>query len=118
VVNPRVRLFTDAALLALAVLLVIAIAVPALSSVRPWFALVACALLPGAAVLTMIPVRDLFTWFLVSILLSLALGTIASLIILWLDAWHPLALAAVLGASSAGLLLRDLYGVTRSPATV
>jgi len=118
VLNPRARLFTDAALLGLAVLLAIAIAVPALTSVRPWFALLACALLPGAALLTLLPVRDLFTWCLVSILISLAVGTIASLIILWLGAWHPLALAGVLGGASIALLARDLYSATRSPATV
>jgi hypothetical protein len=117
VLNPRARLLSDAALLVLAVLLLTAIAVPALAPIRPWLALAACALLPGAAVLTLLPVRDFFTWCLVSVLLSLAVGTITSLVILWLGAWHPLALAGVLGAVSMGLLARDLYGATRSPVT-
>lgn len=114
--NRRARLLTDAALLALTVLLVIAIAIPALAPVRPWLALGACAVLPGAAILTLIPVESFFTWCLVSILLSLAAGTIATLAILWLDLWHPLVLAGILGAASVALLSRDLYAVVRSPA--
>ena len=116
--NPRARRLIDTALLALAVLLLIAIALPALAPVRPWLALAACALLPGAAVLTLLPVRDFFTWCLVSILISLAVGTLTSLVILWLGAWHPLTLAGLLGAASVLLIAKDLYGVVRSPATV
>ena len=115
--NPRARLLIDAALLVLAVLLVVAIALPVLAPVRPFLALGACALLPGAAVLTLIPVESFFTWCLVSILVSLAAGTVASLAILWLGVWQPLTLAGVLGAASIGLLTRDLYGALRSPAT-
>ena len=114
--NPRTRLVTDAALLVLAVLLVIAIALPALSPVRPWLALGACAFLPGAAVLTLLPVKDFFTWCLISILVSLAVATIMSLAILWLGLWHPLTLAGLLGAASVLLLSKDLYKVVRSPA--
>ena len=115
--NLRTRRVTDVALLAIAILLLIAIALPALSPVRPWLALGACALLPGAAVLTLLPVKDFFTWCLVSILLSLAIGTVTSLAILWLGLWHPLTLASLLGSASVVLLSRDLYKVVRSPAT-
>jgi hypothetical protein len=114
--NPRLRLWTDASLLVLAVLLAVAIALPVLAPARPWLALAACALLPGAAVLTLIPVEDFFTWCLVSILVSLAAGTITSLAILWLGVWHPLTLAGVLGAASILLLTKDLYSAIRSPA--
>lgn len=115
--NPRARFLTDVALLVLAVLLLMAIALPILAPLRPWLALGACALLPGAALVTLFPVGDFLTWCLVSVLVSLAVGTITSLAILWLGAWHPLTLAGVLGAASIVLLARDLISVLRSNAS-
>jgi len=111
--NPRARLLVDVGLLVLALLLVLAIALPLLAPARPWLALAVCALLPGAALLTLIPVADFLTWFLVSVLVSLAVGTVTSLVILWSGVWEPLTLAGVLGAASALLLLRDLAGTIR-----
>lgn len=112
--NPKLRLQVDATLLLLAVLLALAIAVPPLQPARPVLALVACAVLPGAGLLTLIPVRDFFTWCLVAVLASLAIGTVTSLATLWLDVWHPLTLAGVLGAASFILLGIDLWRVLRS----
>ncbi len=112
--NPQLRLRADAALLVLAVLLAVVIAVPAFHQARPLLALLACVLLPGAALLTLIPVRDFFTWCLVAVLTSLAIGTVTSLATLWLGIWHPLTLAGVLGAASFILLGLDLWRVLRS----
>lgn len=106
--QPRNRLRVDATLLVLAVVLALAIAVPPLQPARPVLALGACVLLPGGALLTLIPVRDFFTWILVALLASLAIGTVTSLATLWLGLWHPLVLAAVLGGASVILLGVDL----------
>jgi len=111
--NLRTRLRIDAALLALAEVLLLAVFLPILAPVRPGVALAACVLLPGAAVLTLAPVDSLLTWCLVSVLLSLSIETISSLLILWLHIWHPAVLAVVLGSLSVALLGRDLYRTAR-----
>lgn len=113
----RDRYITDVALLALAALLVLTIALPGLGAMRPVLALAGCSLLPGAAVLTLIPVRDFLTWALLAVLMSLAVLTLTSLVTLWAGLWEPLVLAGVLGAASVLLLGRDLYGVARTPRT-
>ncbi len=109
----QVRLRLDAAMLALTAALVIAVAFPFLTPLRPGLALAAFALLPGAALLTLAPVDSFLTWCLVSVLVSLAVETLTSLILLWLHFWHPLLLASALGVISVTLLGRDLYRTTK-----
>ncbi len=113
----RDRYITDAGLLALTALLVLTIAIPGLGAARPVLALVGCCVLPGAALLTLIPVRDFLTWALLAVLMSLAVLTLTSLVTLWAGLWEPLVLAGVLGAASVFLLGRDLRGVIRTPRT-
>jgi hypothetical protein len=42
------------------------------------------------------------------VVLSLTVATLASLVMVWLNIWHPLVLAAILAAGSAALLGIDL----------
>ena len=102
-----VRRRIDAALLVLGCAMVIAAAVPSLAAVRAALALPACILLPGAAVLTVRPVDTILQWSLLSILLSLAIETTASLLMLWLGFWHPLLFASALGVVSVVLIGTD-----------
>lgn len=112
----RDRLRIDVALIVLTVLLVLS-AVLSLEGPRTGLALVVFVLLPGAAVLTLVPVRSFLSWFLLSVLLSLAVETLTSLVTLWVHAWHPVGLASVLGAVSVVLLVLDLLRARRLPSS-
>ncbi|MDX6597657.1 MAG: hypothetical protein QOE87_1544 [Gaiellales bacterium] len=67
----------------------------------------AAALIPGAAVLTRIRVAVPATVVALSIALSLAIDSIASLILAWSGWWHPEMVGAVVATASGLLLARD-----------
>ena len=67
-------------------------------------------LVPGGALVTRLPLREPDEILAMTVVLSLAILAAATLLMAWIGVWHPLRLAAGLGATSAVLLLRDLFG--------
>ncbi|GAA4610360.1 putative membrane protein [Actinoplanes octamycinicus] len=77
------------------------------SGLRTAVALVAVCLVPGGAILTLLPIGDAGQWFGIAISLSLGVVALGAFPMLWLG-WQPAVLGAVLGVVSAVLLGLDL----------
>ncbi len=75
--------------------------------VRVVTVLIALCLLPGAAVLTAVPVTDQLAWLGLATVLSLGIGTLLACGMLVAHWWHPGAFGAV-GLLCAGVLVADL----------
>lgn len=94
---------------------------------RPVAALVTAALLPGAAVLALLPRAtraprlDTPAWTMLACAFSLAVETVCALAMVWLRWWHPAAAAAALGAVAAAVvaahLIRDAQAARATRAT-
>jgi uncharacterized membrane protein len=67
-------------------------------------------LVPGGALVSLLPFRERDEVLALTLVLSLAIMAAATLVMAWLEAWHPLRLTAGLAAASAVLLLLDLAG--------
>lgn len=76
--------------------------------VRLVLALAAMALLPGAAVLTRLPTADPAVWLGLAVAISLAVETVASLVMAWTGWWHPGPVAGALAAVCVLVLLVDV----------
>lgn len=66
-------------------------------------------LVPGGALVTLLPFREPDEILALAVVLSLAILAAATLVMAWIGAWHPLRLTAGLGAASAVVLLLDLF---------
>jgi hypothetical protein len=103
-----------AAALAEAALLVLAAASAALclsgteSVARPLILLCAATLVPGGAILTLLPARNALEAVGLAVVLGGSLLTTVALAMIWTGFWHPTAAAAAVGALAAALLIVDL----------
>jgi hypothetical protein len=67
-------------------------------------------LVPGGALVSLLPFREPDEVLALTLVLSLTVMAAATLVMVWLGAWHPLRLTAGLAAASAFVLLLDLAG--------
>jgi uncharacterized membrane protein len=71
-------------------------------------------LVPGGALVSLLPFREPDEVLALTLVLSLAVMAAVTLVMAWLQAWDPLRLTAGLAAASAVVLLLDLAGRLRS----
>lgn len=100
----------DLTLLAVTALLMVLIARDADGPPRLLATVAFACLVPGGALVTRLPFRDPDEILAMTVVLSLAILAAAAVLMAWFGAWHPLRLAAGLGAASATVLLLDLIG--------
>ena len=104
------RVGFDLALLAMTVLLVVLIKRDIDGLPRVLATLAFACLVPGGALVNLLPFREPDEVLALTLVLSLAIMAAATLVMVWLGAWHPLRLTAGLAAASAVVLLLDLAG--------
>lgn len=104
---PWHRAIFDLLLLTIAAAALVA-CVADLGAARPLLLLGAACLLPGGALLALLPVDENLERLAIAIGLSLAIETAAATVMVWTGWWHPFGLAAVLGILGSGILLLDL----------
>jgi len=98
----------DCALLALAALAAASVAVHAPGAVRVTAVLVAACLLPGGALLTLLPGGEAPQTLGYAVGLGLAVETLGALAMIWSGFWHPVAWSILLGGAASCLLATDL----------
>ncbi|WP_322759680.1 hypothetical protein [Frankia sp. Cr2] len=106
--EPRRRCAVDCALLVLAALTGLVAGSGTHSPVRTVLALLATALLPGAAALTTLRLDDVLTWLAVTVSVSLATLTLLAVATVEVGWWNPEALLSCVGLASSGVLAWDL----------
>jgi uncharacterized membrane protein len=104
------RVGFDLALLAVTALLVVLIQRDVDGLPRLLAAVAFASLVPGGALVSLLPFREPDEVLALTLVLSLAVMAAATLVMVWLGAWHPLRLTAGLAAASAVVLLLDLAG--------
>jgi uncharacterized membrane protein len=104
------RVGFDLALLAVTALLVVLIQQDVDGLPRVLAAVAFACLVPGGALVSLLPFRDPDEVLATTLVLSLAVIAAATLVMVWLGMWHPLRLAAGLAAASTVVLLLDLAG--------
>jgi uncharacterized membrane protein len=104
------RVGFDLALLAVTALLVVLIERDVDGLPRLLAAAAFACLVPGGALVNLLPFREPDEVLALTLVLSLAIMAAATLVMAWLGAWHPLRLTAGLAAASAAVLLLDLAG--------
>jgi uncharacterized membrane protein len=104
------RVGFDLALLAVTALLVVLIWQDVDGLPRVLATLAFVCLVPGGALVSVLPFREPNEVLALTLVLSLAVMAAATLVMVWLGAWHPLRLTAGLAAASAVVLLLDLAG--------
>jgi uncharacterized membrane protein len=100
----------DLALLAVTALLVVLIARDIDGLPRVLVTVAFACLVPGGALVSLLPFREPDEVLALTLVLSLAVMAAATLVMAWLGAWHPLRLTAGLAAASAVVLVLDLAG--------
>ena len=108
------RVGFDLALLAATALLVVLIERDVDGLPRVLAAVAFACLVPGGALVSLLPFREPDEVLALTLMLSLAVMAAATLAMAWLGAWHPLRLTAGLAAASAVVLLLDLARRVRS----
>ena len=104
------RVGFDLALLAVTALLVVLIQRDVDGLPRVLAAVAFACLVPGGALVSLLPFREPDEVLALTLVLSLAVIAAATLVMLWLGMWHPLRLTAGLAAASTAVLLFDLAG--------
>jgi uncharacterized membrane protein len=104
------RVGFDLALLAVTALFVVLIARDIDGLPRVLATVAFTCLVPGGALVSLLPFREPDEVLALTLVLSLAVMAAATLVMVWLGAWHPLRLTAGLAAASAVVLLLDLAG--------
>ena len=94
-------------------LVLVAVAVPLVvlggdSPVRALVVLAATLVVPGGAVLTLLPVSRLPEWLGLAVALSLAVEVAGALVLIWTQWWRPDVLALVLAVLSGAALVTSL----------
>jgi hypothetical protein len=102
------RLALDCGALALAALAAAACIAPALAAARPALMLLAFCLVPGGAVLTLLPARGAAEAATLAVALGLGLLTAGASVMVWSGWWHAFGFAASVGVLAAAALLVDL----------
>jgi hypothetical protein len=108
------RALVDLALILLVMCAAVAAAIP-IGTVRPFLVFAAALIVPGAALLTLMDVREPLLAVAVAVAVSIAIDIVGSLLFVWTDFWHPAALAIALAAVSVGLLLGDIRRRAQPP---
>ena len=108
------RVGFDLALLAATALLVVLIERDVDGLPRVLATVAFACLVPGGALVSLLPFREPDEVLALTLVLSLAVIAAATLVMAWLGAWHPLRLTAGLAAASAVVLLLDLARRQRS----
>jgi uncharacterized membrane protein len=108
------RVGFDLALLAATALLVVLIERDVDGLPRVLATVAFACLVPGGALVSLLPFREPDEVLALTLVLSLAVIAAATLAMAWLGAWHPLRLTAGLAAASAVVLLLDLARRLRS----
>jgi uncharacterized membrane protein len=108
------RVGFDLALLAATALLVVLIERDVDGLPRVLATVAFACLVPGGALVSLLPFREPDEVLALTLVLSLAVVAAAALVMAWLGAWHPLRLTAGLAAASAVVLLLDLARRLRS----
>jgi uncharacterized membrane protein len=104
------RVGFDLALLAVTLLLVALIQWEVDGLPRVLAAVAFACLVPGGAIVSLLPFQEPDEVLALTLVLSLAVMAAATLVMLWLGAWHPVRLTAGLAAASTVVLLLDLAG--------
>jgi uncharacterized membrane protein len=104
------RIGFDLALLAVTGLLVVLIQQDVDGLPRVLAAVAFACLVPGGALVNLLPFREPDEVLAMTLVLSLAVIAAATLVMAWLGMWHPLRLTAGLAAASTVVLLLDLAG--------
>jgi uncharacterized membrane protein len=104
------RVGFDLTLLAVTALLVVLIGRDVDGLPRVLATVAFACLVPGGALVSLLPFREPDEVLALTLVLSLAVIAAATLVMAWLGAWHPLPLTAGLAAASAVVLLLDLAG--------
>ena len=104
------RVGFDLALLAATALLVVLIGRDVDGLPRVLATVVFACLVPGGALVSLLPFREPDEVLALTLVLSLAVMAAATLVMVWLGAWHPLRLTAGLAAASTVVLLLYLAG--------
>ena len=104
------RVGFDLALLAVTLLLVALIQWEVDGLPRVLAAVAFACLVPGGAIVSLLPFQEPDEVLALPLVLSLAVMAAATLVMLWLGAWHPVRLTAGLAAASTVVLLLDLAG--------
>jgi uncharacterized membrane protein len=106
--DPRRCLAADSALLALAVLTALACLTDAGTVVRPLLVLLAGCLIPGAALLTRLPVADPLEAAALAVVGSLCMEAVGALAMIWTGWWHPVGWALTLMVVGCAMFALDL----------
>jgi uncharacterized membrane protein len=104
------RVGFDLALLAVTALLVVLIQRDVDGLPRLLAAVAFACLVPGGALVSLLPFREPDEVLALTLVLSLSVMAAATLVMVWLRAWDPLRLTVGLAAASAVVLLLDLVG--------
>jgi hypothetical protein len=104
------RVSFDLALLAVTALLVVLIRQDVDGLPRVLAVVAFACLVPGGALVNLLPFREPDEVLAMTLVLSLAVIAAAALVMAWLGMWHPLRLTAGLAAASTVVLLLDLSG--------
>lgn len=110
--DQRSRPALDLALVGLALLAVASSIFGPSGTPRLLIVLAAACLLPGGALLTLLPVEDPLLVPALAVALSLTVEALGALAMIWSGFWHPVGWAVTLGTLACGLLLRDLARAT------
>lgn len=104
----------DLACVALAVLAAVTVATGMHGPVR-WILVAAAVLVvPGASLVSLLPVRDVWAYAGLAIALSLAVSTLGATVLVWIKWLQPGALGTALAVASCVLLLLDYRRLTRT----
>lgn len=98
----------DCVLLLLAAATVASLLLDAPSPIRLLLLLAAACLIPGSALLTLLPVEDPFEAFALAVGFGFTLETVGALAMVWTGWWHPYGWTIVLGALACVMLTLDL----------
>ncbi len=112
--GPVGRVTADGLLLLLAAATVAACLLDTHGAARLLLLLAAACLIPGCALLTLLPVEDPLEAFGLAVGLGFSIEALGALTMVWSGWWHPVGLAVALGAVACAMLAVDLArGVAR-----
>jgi hypothetical protein len=85
-----------------------AVAGLAQSPLRSVLVALAVLVVPGAAIMGFVRLKDVLTELLLTVVVSLSLAVIGTQVMIWLGIWHPTALLIVTCLLSVAVLLRHM----------
>lgn len=106
--DPRRCATADCLLLLLAAVTIVVCLLDAQGTARLLLVLAAACLIPGSALLTLLPVEDPLEAFALAVGLGFTVEAVGALVMIWTGWWHPLGWAIALGMVACGMLALDL----------